>query len=108
MSARMHQHETFLKLIAATSPRQRKAMLESASPGQILAICETALNILNQLIPLSEGQIQKLHRHRHIIRTLADSKVSVAKKRSHLLKQKGGFFTLLIPPALEILRALSS
>ena len=108
MSALMRKHVSFLDLIASCSPKQRAALLKTASREQILTLCETALNIVRKLIPLTDGQLKRLRRYKKVTLALANRKVSIGDKRNHLVRQKGGFYTVLIPPALEILRALLS
>ena len=69
-------------------------------------LCECALNCLKGNVPLTDGQKQKLCRHKQKLRSLPDKNNSLTEKRE-LLVQKGGFIFLLLKPLLMGLSTLA-
>jgi hypothetical protein len=62
----------FLILLSTCEVRQRKALIQSISKTQFLALCELILNILNGASVLSKDTIDRLQRSRGIVRDWED------------------------------------
>ncbi len=96
--------KSFLHFICmSATPSQRKEVLKLATPDQINAICECALNILRQNVKLSEKNLNLLRRpsNKKLIYNLASKKLSVSQKKNKLVKQSGGFpFLALLAPII--------
>lgn len=104
MSVRVQKHVDILRALVQLKPKQRKALLETADPGLIFALCEVAKNILAGNIALTLGQKRSLARHRIVLRRLACRKVPLKEKRTMLINQSGGFFWLpFLAPVLGYL-----
>lgn len=99
------QQRTQLKLVHICPKKLRKSLLQKIDSSCIKAICECCLNTLKGNVPISKDQKKSLSRHRKVLRTLADRKVSLIKKRK-LIIQKGGFLNILIPTVLSALGAV--
>ena len=78
---RFESHIHFLKLVSESTPRQRKALLKSASPAQKLALIELVHNFLKGSILVASEIKDSLSKHKHVLRVLS-------KKSS----QKSSFF----------------
>ncbi|GBM86815.1 hypothetical protein AVEN_47492-1 [Araneus ventricosus] len=94
-----------LELINICPQKFRKEILKRINEEGIKAICECCLNVLHGNIPLTEKQKGSLSKHKRTLRTLAERKVALSKKRK-LVLQKGGFLNILIPTALSVLSEL--
>lgn len=94
-----------LQLLARSPPRQRKAILCSASNDLILAITEIALNTLKGSIPLTPRQVSVLRKRRNFIKKLSSTRISLRRKK-HFLKQSGGFLGPLLSIALPLITGL--
>jgi hypothetical protein len=68
------------------------------------AISEIAKNCLAGNINLKRCDFQKLSKYQNILRQI--SKKSTVKRRKQILQQKGGFLSLLIPPALSLIASV--
>ena len=96
--AKKHAH--LLKWLTQTKPQTARAVLKVVDKGVIDAISECALNILRGNLTLTQGQKQKLCKHKRVLRLLANKKSSLNTKR-RALQQKGGFLGLLLGPVLK-------
>lgn len=72
----------------------RRKMIQGASKEMIQCVSECCQNVLKGNVALSPSQKQRLKSKRQHLRTLADKRVSIQKKK-RVLNQKGGLFPLL-------------
>ncbi len=80
----------------------RKHLLQSEELIKILS--EISLNILNGNIRITEREKKRLRRYKTLMRLLARKSVSLNKKRSTLVNQKGGgFFLPLLAPLITLI-----
>ena len=105
MSHNVRKHSDFLKVLSKCNAKQRKVILQNASPSLLKCLCECGLNILKGNVKLSPSQKRQLSRHKQMLRILADRKVPVKRKRQGLV-QKGGFLPALFGPILSTLAGL--
>ena len=105
MSARVKRNLAVLKHLIKAPPRQRKAILCTASDDLIAAISEIALNTLKGNIPLSPQQVRVLRKKQDLIKRLSNKKVSLRRKK-HLVKQSGGFLGPLLSFAIPLITGL--
>jgi len=101
MSGRIRQHATFLRLLQESTPRQRKAVIESITNTQLDALSQLILNIVQGNIPVTDSYIKKLKRYKDIIHSLATRKVSRVKKRDALIKLQR-LLPFLLKPTLPL------
>ena len=88
MSQVVKKNADFLRLLLSTPSRvQRTSLLKSITQDQLSALGTVATNLLQGSIPFTSSYKKKLKRHRVAIRTIADKKVSV-KKRKQVLQPK--------------------
>ena len=104
MSQVIKTNADFLRLVSSTPSRQqRTALLKTITSTQLQAIASVAFNLLQGSIPFTPSYKRKLKRHRVAIRTIADKKISV-KKRKQALQPK--VVVLLLQAVAPILRAV--
>ena len=94
------KHLDFLNLLSETHPFQQRALLETAEPDQVCAICERSYNIMHGNIPIPDG-IKELSPRKQMLRDLADTKVPCKIKKEILLQIGGLILGALIPPAIS-------
>jgi hypothetical protein len=86
------------------NPKSRNKLILDAEKCVIDAISEIAKNCLAGNINLKTCDFKKLSKFKNILRQI--SKKSSVKRRKQILQQKGGFLTLLIPPALSLIASV--
>ena len=96
-----------LQLLNRThNTKLRKAILEYADAELISALCECAHNILRGTVRLTPREKARLRRYTSDLRTIANRKTAVTRRR-RILQQKGGFLpALLAPLALTVFMPL--
>lgn len=106
MSNLLRRNGAILKVLCKASPATTKALIQSASPDLVKALCECALNVLKGRVTVSSLQKKKLTRHKRDLRDLVKKKTSFKRRRQIL--QKGGFLGLLLKPVVSLLGGLLS
>ena len=99
MGEKLKKYAPYLKVLAITSPKMCKAMVQHADAHLLRCLCECAHNILKGNVPLSPPQKKRLARYKKSLRTLLSKKASVKTKKRTL--QKGGFVPALLQPLLN-------
>ena len=92
----------FLEFLRGITPKNQRNIIKNADKSLLICLSEICLNLVRQNVPLTAKHIKKLKRFEPEIRTLAERKHSLAKRKKILLK--GG----LIPSLLSILPTLIS
>ena len=80
MSKRLAITEAFLRLLAHSSTQKRKLLLAGATNEQFKGLLEVCLNLLRGNLPLGVKDKTKFRRNRHLIRSLANKRISIKKK----------------------------
>jgi hypothetical protein len=101
MSTTLQHQGEILRLLRKAKPPVVKAVIRTASPKLISALCECCHNVLKGHVPLSRAQKQRLSRYRAGLRTITKNKLSVKKKKQIL--QQGGFLGALLGPIVKVL-----
>ena len=86
---RVIKNRKALEALQLTENKQRKKLINSASPEQINTISEIILNMLQGNINIKGTHKTKLNHHKRSLRALASKGLSV-KKRKKILNQHGG------------------
>jgi len=94
------------KLINCPNSRIRNNLLRKSKGSLINAISEISKNCLIGNLPLKKSEIAKLKKYRKALRFIS-GKNSLEKRRKIIL-QRGGFLSILIPSALQLLSQLLS
>lgn len=106
MSDRLKRHIHELYTLHSCKPCQRNNYLKNASPDLVHCLCEVCHNILKGNIPISKNQLNKLKKHRNLMRKLVDiqgeKKNKNLKEKRKLISQTGGFLPLILTPLLTI------
>ena len=107
MSQRIEITEAFFRLLAKSSAAKRKILLAGATNEQLKGLFEICLNLIRGNLPFGTKQKKTFRRKRHLIRDLANKRISIKKKRE-LLDQRGGaaFVSGLATFALPLLAQL--
>jgi RecA/RadA recombinase len=102
---RLKRNAAFIQYLHATSRQRQKQLLKSASAEEYKTLCECCSNILDRNVPLTDEQVAVLRQPqtRKIVYTLADKRIPLARKRTVVVNQLGGFI-----PLLPILAAIPS
>ena len=102
------KHFDYLRILGknAKNRQQRKALAALATKSQLRAVCECIENVLAQNIPVSNAQLQKLKRHKNMLRKLANRRLPVSEQRKLISSQSGGILGSIIPIALSALSPL--
>ena len=106
MSQRMKHNLDLLRVLARSSPKQRKAILQTCHVDLIKCLAEISLNVLQGVVPINPSQKKKLKRFKSLLRALADRKVSLKQKKAKLQQSGGSLLGLLLPPVLSALGSL--
>lgn len=107
MSDLMKEQLCFLRLFVQTTPRQRKVLLDTATPLQLKALSEIAHNITKGNVTLTTSEQTQLKRDKRLIHLLGDKKLGYKhKQRLVLLKQRTLYILIKIAltylePALQ-------
>jgi hypothetical protein len=104
MAKRMRRNADFIRVLARATPRQQKGIIEGGNKELMHCICECASNCLKGNVPLKPSQKRKLAKYKHVLRDLADRKVSNIRKKT--LVQKGGFLGALLKPIIQTLGSI--
>jgi hypothetical protein len=103
MSKRVKEHLPVLKRLTKCCTKQRCKILTDGGDELLKCLSECAYNVINSNVPVDDGQLRKLTRHKTIVRALACRKTSLKSKRRKVINQKGGFLLALLAPVLTAL-----
>lgn len=106
MKPTLKAHSQYLKKLKKLSRNQVKVALKLAEPQQVRCLCECAANLLVGNIPLTKAQKKALHRHRKLLRKLADKRKTLEGKKRIIVQSGGGFLFSLIPAAISAIASL--
>ena len=86
---------TFLTALYHLNVEQRKALLRKAHAKLVRRICDCALNVLIDNVPLSKEHKSRLRKHAKVLRKLAASDITL-QKRKNIIVQRCGFLLALL------------
>jgi len=101
----MQQFLPMLKKIARMRESQRRKYLKDCDKRLIECFSECARNVLKSNVPLKKRQFNLLKRQKKNVRALARKRTPITKKR-RIVRQRGGFLTSLIVPAITALGSI--
>jgi len=102
MSRHLQPYIPILKKITRMREAKRRAYLKDCDHDIIDCFSECAKNDLNNNVALKKGQFDRLKKKKADVRKLAHPKTTLRQKR-RILRQKGGFVTSLLVPAITAL-----
>ena len=103
MSLNLRQNKHFLELLTKSQPLQQRALLVTASPSQIRAICECIINVLHATVPMNDQEKTSLRPHLETFYKLADNGYPYASKKKLMVQTGGGFLDQVLPILLPVL-----
>lgn len=104
----LKQCESYLKLLRGTpSKPQRKALLDTITVDQAKALSEIAHNFLEGNIPVAKDSLDRLRKHKTLIRQLGNKSVSIKRKRQ-LVCKRGTVILLLLTVSEPTLKKIWS
>ena len=95
-------NKKFLQGLIRITPKNRKLVIDKASPQQLRSIRESVLNVANRNVPVRPNVLKRLKRYKTVLKKLAFLK-QTDKSTRRLINQNGGFLPALIPPVLAYL-----
>jgi hypothetical protein len=95
---RLINNEAFLRLVAATTPVQRKYLIGTATKDQLLCLIECIYNVFKRNVPLSPQQEDHIRKYRTVAYKLIDRRIPLTEKKRLLVQQSGGFLPALLAP----------
>jgi len=104
MSRRAFHYLPILKKIVNMDDKVRKDYLRKCDDDLIRCFSECAQNLLKARVKLTSTQLKRLTPHKHHLRSLADRRTPLKKKRR--IVQRGGFVQALLVPAIATLGSL--
>jgi len=85
------------QLLMTLSPAEIKAILKVLDVRRVRSICECAYNLLRGNLPVRDKcKLNKLRKHKALLRKLAARGESLVKKRRHLTQKGGGILLPLL------------
>jgi len=101
----MRQFMPTLRRIVRMRDNERRAYLKVCDKRIIECFSECARNILQNNVPLNPTQFDRLKRQKNKVRALAKKKTTLKEKR-RIVRQRGGFLSTLILPAITALGSI--
>lgn len=93
-----------LDQLKTLSKSKKKNKIVKKSPNSLIkALCECCKNLMTGSIPISKQRLHRLRPYKKILRSLANKKVPLFKKRRILVQRGDGLLSILIPAALSVL-----
>lgn len=89
--------------LAHSSPKKRKLILQSANTKIIRSIVECIQNVLKGNIQMQNKNIQKLRRHKTVLRNIIHKGNRLKKKKQIILQKGGSFLPALLAPIIGVL-----
>jgi hypothetical protein len=103
---RIENNLEILKTLSSCKKCLRTTIVQKGSKELVAAICECVDNLLNNNVPISDSDREKLHKYKGALRKLVKKSSLVKKKK--ILIQNGGFLQFLIPAAISALGGIIS
>lgn len=88
---------SFIQLLLHTHAAQRAALINSASREQLSSLVEILVNILSNIIPISDSHKRELKPYRDTLRRLTLKSLSGREKKKLLNKSKKLISTVFHP-----------
>ena len=102
MSKRFVISEPFIRLVAESTPQERKSLLRHASKRQLKSLYIVCLNAVRGNLKLAPHVVKRLRRYRKTIETLGDKRVP-QREKVRLVNQKGGLLGQVAGLALPVI-----
>lgn len=93
--SRLQQHNHFLSLLLDTNRKQRKALVNSAEPEQLLALSEVLFNAWFNLSDFPEDVRKLVKRNRQFMKKFSKQKTARSARRAYFIKHSRSLFQLL-------------
>jgi len=105
MAPKVKSNAEFLEKIYKSTAAGRKRAVSSATPNQVKALCECALNACSGRVKLRPAHLKKLRSHESKLIRLAYAKDPIETKKK-LLIQSGGALPILASLGISALSSL--
>ena len=90
---RLRRQAPFLQgILKEANRKRRQELLTHANGDQINAVSEMVLNLLKKRIPVKPRTLQKLQRHKKVLREVGKRSNSLKRRRTYLVQQQGSGF----------------
>lgn len=92
-----------LRILASAPPKLRRIILENGNLQLIKAIVECIENVLKGNIPIEEGYLKKLKKHKTALRAVTKSSNKLSGKKKVIIQKGGAFLPALLVPVITVL-----
>ena len=103
MLCTLRRNDNFFKFLSSCSPHQQQLLLETATPKQIHALCESVYQVFKGNIPLNPSEKDNFREHEKHMIQLAYSHVPYKEKKTILVQHGAGFVDTLLKPVITAL-----
>jgi hypothetical protein len=101
LPASLKNNLSFLTLLRETeSDEQRRALLETATPGQIRSLSEICNHVLHRHCKLDKSSRKKLRKNQKLLQKVSSTDRTFKSKRRFVSQSGGGIFSVLLPALL--------
>lgn len=105
MSDNLKASSDFIKLLLSTSRKQARALIKSANPQQVDALCEIGINLLTLTVPIKVKRL--INKCKGLLKKLGKKHFSSLSKIKLILRHIRTFLSILYslrPLLLELLQ----
>ena len=102
----LKKHYSFLDVVINTKPKQRVALIKTASSQQIAVLIEILVNILKRVLPISAEHLEQLYKYKRALRRLKLKALATKEKKALFLKYKD-LIPVLYQPVFPLLKSLA-
>jgi len=106
MTNRMIKNAQLLKVIHDCTPQQRTAILRTAHPELVHAICDCITNVVHNKVPVTTKQRNNLTPKKTVLRRLSNRKTAVKTKKKILVQHGNGILKTILGTVLNALTTL--
>ena len=106
MTNRMLRNHSMLQLLNQCTPQQRTALLKTAKPDLIHALCDCIANVLHKNILITSQQKGVLAKKKNVLRELARKSTKTARKKKLLVQHGGGILKTILGTIINAIGSL--
>ena len=103
MPCTLRRNENFFKFLSLCPSHHQQLLLETATPEQIHALCESVYQVFKGNIPLNPSEKENLGEHEKHMIQLAYGHVPWKEKKTILVQHGARFVDTLLKPVITAL-----
>lgn len=106
MTNRMIKNTEYLKLLKNCTPQQRTAILKTAHPELVHALCDCITNVIHKKVPVTVKQKKSLSSKKKVLRKLSHKRTGLKTKKRLLVQHGNGILTTILGTVLNALTSV--